>query len=131
MSAIKAAVISPLAICAAAPFYAAWLYQQTTGSLPASAASVSVVLRIASTWVVLFLPLAYLLVFTYGQLFLRLAKHKGWTSAGPFLVAGLLPSLLTLALPFSLKEALVPAALFGACTALAFWRLNRERTPAA
>ena len=127
MSAVKSAAISPLSICVVAPFYAAWLYQQTTATLPTSPAALSAVLRIASTWVVLFLPLAYILTFTYGQLFLRLARLRSWTSPIPFLVAGVLPSVLTLALPFSWKEALVPAVVFGATTSFAFWWLNRDR----
>ena len=127
MSAIRSAAISPLAICVVAPFYATWLYHQTTSTIPTSAASLSVTLRIASTWVVLFLPLAYILIFTYGQLFLRLAKLKGWTSPLAYLTAGVVPSLLTLALPFSWKEGFVPAAVFGAATSLAFWWLNRDR----
>ena len=125
MSAIKAAAISPLVICVAAPFYAAWLYSQTTGSLPTTPATFAMVTRIASTWTVLFLPLAYILIFTYGQLFLRLSDAKGWTSPLHYLLAGAAPSLLTLALPFSWQEGFVPAALFGGLTGLAFWRLNR------
>ena len=125
MSAVKAAAISPLIICVAAPFYAAWLYYQTTAALPTSAASFTMITRIASTWTVLFLPLAYILTFTYGQLFLRVAKDKGWASPMHYLIAGAAPSLLMLALPFSWKEGFVPAALFGGLTALAFWWLNR------
>ena len=125
MSAIKAAAISPLVICVAAPFYAAWLYFQTTSALPTSAASFAIITRIASTWTVLFLPLAYILIFTYGQIFLRIAKSKNWTTLLHYLIAGTAPSLLILVLPFSWKEGFVPAALFGGLTALAFWRLNR------
>ena len=127
MSAVKAAAISPLVICAAAPFYAAWLYYQTTSAFPASPASFAMVARIASTWAMLFLPLAYILIFTYGQLFLRLAIAKGWNSPFHYLIAGAAPSLLTLALPFSWQEGFVPAALFGGLTGLAFWRLNRAQ----
>jgi hypothetical protein len=127
MSALRAAAISPLVICVAAPFYAAWLYYQTTAALPTSPISFAIVTRIASTWTVLFLPLAYILVFTYGQLFLRLATAKGWSGALHYAVAGAAPSLLTLALPFSWQEAFVPAALFGGLTGLAFWRLNRPK----
>ena len=127
MSAVKAAAISPLVICAAAPFYAAWLYYQTTSALPGSPASFAMVARIASTWAMLFLPLAYILIFTYGQLFLRLASAKGWNSSFPYLIAGAAPSLLTLALPFSWQEGFVPAALFGGLTGLAFWLLNRAQ----
>ena len=127
MSALRAAAISPLVICVAAPFYAAWLYYQTTAALPASATSFAIVTRIASTWTVLFLPLAYILVFTYGQLFLRLARAKGWSGALHHATAGAAPSLLTLALPFSWQEAFVPAALFGGLTGLAFWHLNRPK----
>ena len=127
MSALRAAAISPLVICVAAPFYAAWLYYQTTSTLPASATSFAMVTRIASTWMVLFLPLAYILVFTYGQLFLRLALARGWSGALPHAIAGMAPSLLTLALPFSWQEAFVPAALFGGLTGLAFWHLNRPK----
>jgi hypothetical protein len=87
------------------------------------------VARIASTWAMLFLPLAYILIFTYGQLFLRLANAKRWSSLFHYLIAGAVPSLLTLALPFSWQEAFVPAALFGGLTGLAFWRLNRARRP--
>lgn len=131
MSATKAAAISPLAICAAAPFYAAWLYHQTTGTLPTTPTSFSVVLRIASTWVMLFLPLAYILTFTYGQLFLRLARARGWSAPLHYLLAGILPGLLTLLLPFSWKEAFVPAVVFGAATSLAFWWLNRDKPQVA
>ncbi len=127
MSALRAAAISPLVICVAAPFYAAWLYYQTTAALPTSPVNFAIVTRIASTWTVLFLPLAYILVFTYGQLFLRLATAKGWSGALHYAVAGAAPSLLTLALPFSWQEAFVPAALFGGLTGLAFWRLNRPK----
>ena len=127
MSAVKAAVISPLVICAAAPFYAAWLYYQTTSALPASPASLAIVARIASTWAMLFLPLAFILIFTYGQLFLRLATRQGWSSPFHYVIAGAAPSFLTLALPFSWQEAFVPAVLFGALTGLAFWRLNRAQ----
>lgn len=127
MSATKAAAISPLVICAVAPFYATWLYYDTTATLPISPASISSLFRIASTWTVIFLPLAYLLTFTYGLLFLRIARLKGWNSPLPYLLAGVLPSVLMLALPFSWKEAFVPAALFGAATALAFRWLNRDR----
>jgi hypothetical protein len=127
MSAFKAAAISPLVICVAAPFYATWLYYQTTSTLPVSAASFAMIARIASTWSVLFLPLAYVLVFSYGQLFLRIGAGRGWTTPLHFLLAGAAPSLLTLALPFSWKEALVPAALFGGATGVAFWWLNRPR----
>ena len=127
MSALRAAAISPLVICVAAPFYAAWLYYQTTASLPSSAISFAMVTRIASTWTVLFLPLAYILVFTYGQLFLRLATSKEWSRALHFTLAGAAPSLLTLALPFSWQEGFVPAALFGGLTGLAFWHLNRPK----
>ena len=129
MSAIKAAAISPLVICAAAPFYAAWLYYQVTSALPASPASFALIARIASTWAMLFLPLAYILIFTYGQLFLRLAIAKGWNSPIHYLIAGAAPSLLTFALPFSWQEGFVPAALFGGLTGLAFWRLNRAQRP--
>lgn len=129
MSALRAAAISPLVICVAAPFYAAWLYYQTTAALPASALSLAIVTRIASTWTVLFLPLAYILVFTYGQLFLRLATAKGWSSAPHYALAGAAPSVLALALPFSWQEGFVPAALFGVLTSLAFWRLNRPKGP--
>ena len=127
MSAIKAATISPLVICAAAPFYAAWLYYQVTSALPASPVSFALIARIASTWAMLFLPLAYILIFNYGQLFLRLATAKGWSSPFHYLIAGAAPSLLTLALPFLWQEAFVPAALFGGLTGLAFWRLNRAQ----
>ena len=127
MSTLKSAAISPLVICVAAPFYAAWLYYQTTSTLPASPASFAVVTRIASIWAVLFLPLAYLMIFTYGRVFLHVATIKGWTSALHYLAAGAAPALLTLALPFSWQEALVPAALFGGLTGLAFWRLNRAK----
>lgn len=127
MSALRAAAISPLVICVAAPFYAAWLYYQTTSALPTSAISFAIVTRIASTWTVLFLPLAYILVFTYGQLFLRLATSKGWSRALHFALAGAAPSLLTLVLPFSWQEGFVPAALFGGLTGLAFWHLNRPK----
>ena len=129
MSTIKAAVISPLAICVAAPFYAAWLYYQTTSTLPASPASFAMVTRIASIWAVLFLPLAYILIFTYGRVFLQLATSKGWNTPLHYLIAGAAPCLLTLALPFSWQEALVPAALFGGLIGLAFWRLNRAKRP--
>ena len=127
MSATKAAAISPLVICAVAPFYAAWLYYDTTATLPTSPASMSSLFRIASTWTVIFLPLAYILIFTYGLLFLRIARRKGWSSPLPYLLAGALPSVIMLALPFSWKEAFVPAALFGAATALVFRWLNRDR----
>ena len=127
MSAIKAAAMSPLVICAAAPFYAAWLYYQVTSALPASPVSFALIARIASTWAMLFLPLAYILIFNYGQLFLRLATAKGWSSPFHYLIAGAAPSLLTLALPFLWQEAFVPAALFGGLTGLAFWRLNRAQ----
>ncbi len=126
MSAVKPAVFSPLVICVAAPFYAIWLYYQTTSTLPSSAGSFAFIIRIASTWSVLFLPLAYLLVFTYGQIFLRIANKKNWLSPWHYVVAGAAPSLLTLALPLSWKEAFVPAAVFGALTALSFWWLNRS-----
>ena len=129
MSTIKAAVISPLAICVAAPFYATWLYYQTTSMLPASPASFAMVTRIASIWTVLFLPLAYILIFTYGRVFLHLGTAKGWNTPLQYLIAGAAPCLLTLALPFSWQEALVPAALFGGLTGLAFWRLNRAQRP--
>lgn len=130
MSALRAAAISPLVICVAAPFYAGWLYYQTTSALPDSAIDFAMVTRIASTWTVLFLPLAYILTFTYGQVFLRLATAKGWRRARHYAIAGAAPSLLTLALPFSWQEGLVPAALFGGLTGLSFWRLNRVK-PAA
>ncbi len=125
MSAVKEAAISLLVICVAAPFYAAWLYYQTTSALPTSPASFAIITRIASTWVMLFLPIAYILMFTYGQVFQRIAKTKGWTTPLPYLLAGIAPSLLALALPFSWKEAFVPAVLFGGLTALTFWRLTR------
>lgn len=131
MSAFKAAAISPLVICVAAPFYATWLYYQTTSALPASPASFAMIGRIASTWTVLFLPLAYILVFSYGQLFLRFGNARGWTTSLHYLLAGMAPSLLTLALPFSWQEALVPAALFGGATGVAFWWLNRVKGAAA
>ena len=131
MSEFKAAVISPLVICVAAPFYAAWLYYQTTSALPASPASFAMIGRIASTWTVLFLPLAYILVFSYGQLFLRFGTARGWTTPLHYLLAGTAPSLLTLALPFSWQEALVPAALFGGATGVVFWWLNRVKGTAA
>ena len=72
MSALRAAAISPLVICVAAPFYAAWLYYQTTSTLPASATSFAMVTRIASTWTVLFLPLGI-----WGEVLQRL-KRTGW-----------------------------------------------------
>lgn len=127
MSALRAAAVSPLVICVASPFYATWLYYQTTAALPGSATSFAIVARIASTWTVLFLPLAYLLVFTYGALFLRLARARGWSGALHHAIAGAAPSLLTLALPFSWQEAFVPAAVFGALTGLAFGHLNRPK----
>ena len=64
----------------------------------------------------------------FGQLFLRLARAKGWSGASPHAIAGAAPSLLTLALPFSWQEAFVPAALFGGLTGLAFWHLNRPKS---
>jgi hypothetical protein len=131
MSALRAAAISPLVICVAAPFYAGWLYYQTTSTLPDSAIDFAMVTRIASTWAILFLPLAYVLTFTYGQLFLRVASAKGWHRASHYAIAGAAPGLLTLALPFSWQEALVPAVLFGALTGLTFWRLNRAKPSAA
>jgi len=126
MSTLKAAAISPLVICVAAPFYASWLYYQTTSTLPASPASFAMVTRIASIWAVLFLPLAYIMIFTYGRFFLRIASTKGLNKPLHYLLAGAAPSLLTLALPLSWQEALVPAVLFGGLTGLTFWRLNRK-----
>lgn len=128
MSALKAAIISPLVICVAAPFYAAWLYFQTTASLPATPAAFALVLRIASTWSVLFLPLVYFLMFTYGRLFLRIGTDKGLNKPLHYFLAGVAPSILALALPLSWQEAFVPAALFGGLTGLAFWRLNRDKS---
>ena len=102
MSAVKEAAISPLVICVAAPFYAAWLYYQTTSALPTLPASFAITMRIASTWVMLFLPIAYILIFTYGQVFQRIAVAKGWTTGLPYLLTGIAPGLLALALPLSL-----------------------------
>ena len=131
MSALKAAAISPLVICVAAPFYAAWLYLQLTSTVPASPAAFAVVLRIASTWAAIFLPLAYLLVFTYGQLFHRVATAKGWAGPLAYAVAGAAPGAILLALPFSWQESVVPAVLFGSLVGLVFWRLQRPRRAAS
>ena len=99
---LKAAGISPLVICVAAPFYAAWLYWQMTSVVPTTPAHFALVARIASTSAALFLPLAYLLVFTYGQLFLKWATPRGWTGPLHHLVAGGAPGLLALALPLAI-----------------------------
>lgn len=131
MSVVKSAAVSPLVICAVAPFYAAWLYYHTTASIPLSAPAFAVVVRLASTWAMLYLPLAYLLIFTYGTVFLRVARARHWDSAYHYFIAGAAPSMLALATPFSWQEAWIPAALFGGFTGLAFWRLNRARIPAA